>query len=638
MPPKTDLLIAEKPAAVPVEIPHVRRWDAAAVGTAVIYASLVAVLVERITAVASDLQLWADGAWFLIRIASTRNYYLWISDWKKELFRSRLFTILAEQTPVVIGTHLRIHSLHALSLIFGVTLYSHALISLYLCYRYAARRWYMLFPLLSFFAGTMNVEAYLSTDSHFVVSLYWPLLFILLFRDELSAGTGLLLIALSVLTILSYESMIFFGVILAGVCVWRWKRLPRQRFLMAALGVWYLAGAGLAAAAVIWPFDPTNRSGFFHAIFWLVGSSHVAAKVSLDVLLCCTVLFALPSRSPTQKLAFVVGLLSILYLYFEVFVGRTPSTLDVEVEARVLNLLLPLAATFLLLLVLAGWSKPKARAIGLAAILIGGLGFGQVFWNLAAINRWQGVLATLRYELQLHEGPLPYEDSILSSPQLGPLHLSALEAEWSLLPLSLYAAGRGEVRTIIVPESSTFLPFDPYSAATLPNLSRYRIRYDFYRQALERKWQYAMGETLTFTRGGSAAQYMRGNWASAEDWATWGSGPEFGVDLPLMKKELPNAVLLSATVAPNLAPNFPDLSVQVLVNNTQVGTWSFRYSPNAITTRSIPIPTAVLTAANPVRIRFHVLGSVHSPSEIGKGPDPRKLSLAFLKLTLEAAP
>ncbi|HLI64120.1 MAG TPA: hypothetical protein VKV05_12025 [Terriglobales bacterium] len=610
------------------------RGDALRVGTAIIYASLVAVLVERIIAVASDLQLWGDGAWFLIKIASSRNYYLWIGDWKRELFRSRLFTILAEQTPAVIGTHLRIHSLHVLSLIFGVTLYSHALLSLYLCHRYAPRRWYMLFPLLSFFAGTMNVEAYLSTDSHFVVSLYWPLLFILLFREELTAGTTLLLIALSIPTILSYESMMFFGIILAAVCLWRWKRLPHQRALMAALAVWYVAGAALAAAAVIWPFDPSNRTGFFHAIFWLMGSSHLAAKISLVVLLCCSVLLVLPSRLPIQKLTFAVGLLGLLYLYFAVFVGHTPSSLDVEVQARVLNLLLPLAATALLLLVLVGWSRPDARAIGLAAVLIGGLGFGQVFWNLAAINRWQGMLATLCYELQSHEGPLPYQDSILSSPQLGPLHLGELDPNWSLSPLSLYETGRGEVRTIIVPEPNTYLPFDPYALAALPDLSRYRIRYDFYREALEHEWQYRLGETLTFTRGGSAAQYLRGNWANAEDWATWGSGPEFGLDLPLTEKEIPETVLLSATVAPNLAPNFPDLSVEVRVNNVPVGTWSFRYSPSAITTRSVQIPKAVLAAANPVQIRFHVLGPVHSPAEMGKGPDPRKLSLAFLKLAL----
>ena len=252
---------------------------------------------NAVTAVASDLQLWGDGSWFLIKVASSRSYYLWIGDWKKELFRSRLFTILAEQTPLVLATHLRIHSLHDLSLIFGITLYSHALLSLYLCYRYAAKRWYMLFPLLSFFAGTMNVEAYLATDSHFIVSLYWPLLFILLFRVELSRATTLLLIALSIPTILSYESMMFFGLILAGVCVWRWKRNPQERLLMAGpcklVRRWGDTGGQPRS---IWPFDPSNREGFLRALLYLLHSSHLAAQVSLVVLIGCAALLALPSQ------------------------------------------------------------------------------------------------------------------------------------------------------------------------------------------------------------------------------------------------------------------------------------------------------------------------------------------------------
>ena len=613
-----------------------RRWDALAIGTGVVYAALVAVLVERITAVAGDLQLWADGAWFLVRIASTRSYYFWISDWKKELFRSRLFTILGEQTPIVLATYLPIHSLHALSIIFGITLYGHALLSLYLCYRFAPRRWYMLFPLLSFFAGTMNVEAYLSTDSHFIVSLYWPLLFLLLFRPELRRGTTLLLILLSIPTLLSYESMMFFGVILAGTCLWRRFRLPTDRTLMVLLAIWYLAGAALATAAVIWPFDPTNRSGFLHAILFLIHSSHVAAKVSLLILVCCVALLALPARiAGAQKLVAAVGLLGIGYLCLAVVLGRTPSSLEVEVPARVFNLLMPLAGTALLFIVLAGWSRPNARTIGLTAMLIGGLGIGQVLWNLAAIMRWQGMVATLRYELLLHEGPVPFEDSIMSRQQLGPLHLRDLHAHWPLLPLSLYEAGRGQVRSIILPESSTYYPFDPFAPAGLPDLSRYGVSYETYLQALQRNWHYSLGQMLTFPRGGSAAPFLRGQWADAENWATWGGGPEFGLDLPLLPDQLPNTVSLWAMVAPNLSPKFPDLSVQLAVNNVPVGNWEFHYSPDPFTTRTAQIPKAVLTLSNPAQIRFHVLGPLRSPTEMGKGSDPRKLSLAFLKLRLD---
>ncbi len=607
------------------------------VAAAVVYGALVAILLERMAAVAGDLQLWADGAWFLVKMASSRSYYLWVGDWKSELFRSRIFTILAEQTPTVLATHLNIHSLHALSIIFGLTIYSHALISLYICYRYAPRRWYTLFPLLSFVAGTMNVEAYLSTDSHFLVSLYWPVLFILLFRERLTRGTLLLLLALSVPTVLAYESMMFFGVILAGVCLWRGKLWPEQRALMAGLAVWYLLGVGLAVAAVIWPFDPSNRSGFIQGLVSLLHSEHTAAKVSLLVLVCCAGVLGLPTRmSGAQKAIAAVGVAGIVYLIFMVLVGKTPSSLEVEVPARTLNLLLPLAATALLTLVLSGWWKPSGTAIGLTAVLVGGLGFGQAFWNLAAISRWQGMLATLRYELLLHEGPVAFDDSVMSHEAVGPLHMRYLHAHWPLLPLSLYVSGRGELRSIVLPEANTYFPFDPYAPDTIPDLSRYGVRYDFYREALKRNWRYTLGETLTFTRGGSAAQYLRGQWANAEDWATWSTGRDFGLDLPLAAGTLPATVLLRATVAPNLAPQYPDLSVQVLVNDLPVGNWSFQYSPDAITTRTVNIPGPVLARSNPAQVRFRIVGPLRSPSEMGKGNDPRMLGLAFLKLSLEA--
>ena len=130
-----------------------------------------------------------------------------------------------------------VHSLHALSLVFGLTLYSHSLVALYICYRYAAKRWYMMFPLLSLYAGSMNAEAFLANDSHFVLSLYWPVLFILLFSEELRRGALLLLLLLSIPMVLSYESMLFFGVILAAVCVWRWRKFSTGRAFAAALAL-----------------------------------------------------------------------------------------------------------------------------------------------------------------------------------------------------------------------------------------------------------------------------------------------------------------------------------------------------------------------------------------------------------------
>jgi hypothetical protein len=95
-------------------------------------------------------------------------------------------------------------------------------------------------------------------------------------------------------------------------------------------------------------------------------------------------------------------------------------------------------------------------------------------------------------------------------------------------------------------------------------------------------------------------------------------------------------VLLSAMVAPNLSPKYHEMTVRVLVNKVAVGTWNFQYSPDVFTTRAVQVPRDVLTLSNPVQIRFHVAGAVHSPAEMGQGQDPRKLSLAFVKISLQA--
>ena len=608
-------------------------WGGVMLGVAI-----VAVLVERFTAVASDLQLWGDGVWVFVEIVSRRSYYFWVGDWKTRIFQSRLFTILVEQTPTVIATHLRIHSLHLLSVVYGVTLYSHALLSLYLCYRYARRRWYILFPLLSFFAGPMNVETYLSTDSHLLVSLYWPVLFILLFREELAGWTLLLLLALSVPMLIAYESMLFFGLILAGICVWRLRQFPRQRALTAALAVWYVMGAAIAVVSILRPFDSSNRNGFLGSLQYLLHSPHMPGKISLLVLVCGMVVLAAPDRlAVLRKIATVIGLAAVAYLCFAVLLGNTPASLDGEVAARVLNLLAPLVATALLLLVVAGYLSPDRKTIGLAALLVGALGFGQAVWNLAAIGEWQGYLATMRYDLLSHEGVVPYEQSVLSQLQFGPLALQHLNMDWSLLPLSLYETSRGEVRSIIAPETRSWFPFDPYDPRDLPDLSRYRIYYNSYKQTMERNWRYRLGETLNFQRGASAARYMRGDWYDPEDWATWG-GTDFGVDLPIAADELPETATLWVMVSPNVSAAFPNVPIEVLVNQVPVGTWSFSATaPGEFATRTVQIPKDVLARANPVRIRFRVVGPLHSPAEMGKGPDPRKLSLAMLKLRLDAS-
>lgn len=611
-------------------------WWPSDVASLVVLASLLAVVLERAAALAGDLHLYGDGSWFLVRIASTRSWYFWIGDWHRQWFQSRAFTNLAEQTPLVLASRLGVHSLHTLSLIFGLTLCSHALLALYICYRYAVPRWYLLFPLLSLYAGAMNAEAYIIVDSHFVLSLYWPVLFILLFSQDLRRGTLLLLLVLSIPLVLSYESMLFFGVILAGVCVWRWRKFPTGRTLTVGLALWYLLAAGVALAAVIVPFDPSNKNGFLKSLIGVWHSDHLGVKTSIVVLLCGTMSLLSPKKvTKIQPLVAGIGFAAVGYEICEVVVGRAPLTLNSQVAARTLDLSTPLIVTALLIIVLSGLFKPDRRAIQLTAMVVGALGIGQAFYGIGCLIRWQGMLATLRYELILHEGPISFSDSVMSRDRLGPLRLHDLHATWPLLPLSLYESEHGDVKSAVLSDPGGYLPFDPFAPGSFPDLSRYGVHYDSYTKALQRNWKYELGNTLTFARGGSALQFLQGSWSTAEDWATWSEGQEFAIKLPLRGGELPDSTTLEAQVVPNLSEGHPNSSAEVFVNGEDVGRWEFHYDPQfVIRTVKVSVPRDVLTRQNPVEIRFRMREPLLSPTEQGKAPDPRKLALAFLKLRL----
>jgi hypothetical protein len=356
-------------------------------------------------------------------------------------------------------------------------------------------------------------------------------------------------------------------------------------------------------------------------------------------LLCCAFLLLSSKKvSSIQTLVAGIGFAAVAYEICQVVVGRAPVNLNSQVAARSLNLLTPLLATGLLIFVLLGLFKPDRRAIQLAAMVVATLGFGQAAYGIGCLLRWQGMLATLRYELMLHEGPIPFGSSVMSRDRLGPLRLHDLHATWPLLPLSLYESERGDVKSIVLTDPGGYLPFDPFAVSSFPDLARYGVHYDSYEKALKQNWQYQLGQTLTFPRGGSALQFLVGSWSTPEDWATWSGGQDFGIKLPIHADEWPETVTVEAQVVPNLSEGHPDSSADVLVNGEPVGRWEFHYVPQfEIRTVSVRVPHEVLARENPVEIHFHMREPVLSPSEQGKANDPRKLALAFLKLRLYRA-
>ena len=592
-------------------------------------AAVAAVALERVAAVAGDLHLWADGVWHLLEVAAGKWFFVWVWSLWGDLFRSRILALVVLQAPTVLAIQLGVSSLPALSKVFGLSLYSHALVSLWLCYRYAPRRRYLLFPLLSLFAGSMNAEGYIINDSHFLVSVYWPVLFLLLFKPDPALGGRLLLLILSFLTLLSYESMLFFGPVLAGVCAWRIRATERGRGLTIGLAVWYLLGAMLAAASVAWPHDPANRAAFIHGLVEVLQSNHLPAKVSIIVLLASAVLLGVPpGRVKLQRITFGVGLVAVGFMTAQAVLGHGVTDLVLQVPARTLNVLAPLGATALLLAVFFGWFKPSRTALGLTAILVGALGCAQALWSVGYLVRWRTVIAVVRQEVSRHEGPIALKDSALSR-RWGTLHLNRLYVAWSLLPLSLYEAPGGRVQAVIVPDRDSYLAFDPFQPPTFPDLSAYGVRYDRYQAALSRDRRYIVGQILTFAEGGSAEPFLGTGWSAGERWGRWCAARECAIRLPLAKAAA-NEVVLQALVVPDLGSTPSDMMVEVLVNDRPVAEWSFEGSTNDVRLMQARISSTVLAHSDPVSVRLRI--RERAPPRTGSEQQAPRLGFTKMRL------
>ena len=170
-----------------MSIPHRPQKALQRYGDGFLFAAAVAVCLQILVAISTDLHLFGDGVWYLLTMVSTRHYAYWIADWSTQFFQSRIGTYLVVETPVVVAIHLGVHSLRALSKIFGCSLYLPWVLSIYICYRQTRERVYVLFPVLSLVAGSMNSGVFIINESHLMAALYWPVLFILLFQEELVA-------------------------------------------------------------------------------------------------------------------------------------------------------------------------------------------------------------------------------------------------------------------------------------------------------------------------------------------------------------------------------------------------------------------------------------------------------------------
>ncbi len=596
-----------------------------------------AYLFQAAFAIASGRHLFGDGSWLLLRLLSENHITHLNNNTWGDFFVGRLGSFSYQQFPALFLSRMGVHSLKLLSIVFGITLFSFKPLSILLCYRFARDKRYVLFPLFSLFAGTMNSEGYIISETHLMSALFWAALFGLLYPREYTWFDLATMIVVSAPLILCYETMAAFGLVLIGVCVYRLQAIAkssREGWTIVAFITWYSLGVLFAILAIIFPRDPTQRADFLKGLVFVFHYRHVGARVSWIVLLLGALVVLIPAiHRKTLNLLAAVAIIFSLAIPAFIVIRPELTSLDEHIVARTMNASVPLALAVAFLAVYFNLLQVDTGKYRRLFLIVAVLGMSQSAWSVVASSQWFNMLTVLRSELRTHTGPVAFENSLLSRSTLNGKPLRAMHAEWPLLSLSIIYADEGRVQAIVVPSSTAFYPFDPLIPSALPHLGRFHVDYGQYAAALPEVSPYDLGQWIDFGETGNAITYETGGWWRPEPWGTW-TTEHAGLTIDMGGAAKANLVIEAVVGAPVSEKN-PVVDVEVLVNNVPSGEWRFRFDDSATQyqTYRMVLDQQALNKVVPPLIRFRVRGAGPSATA-GLISDSRRLGMAVRRLRL----
>lgn len=594
-------------------------------------------------AIATGRHLFGDGSWFLVKMLSENHIAIWnVAGWQ-DFFVGRFGAVAYQEYPTLLASRLGVRNLYELSIVYGITLFSFKPLSILLCYHFARDKRYVIFPVMTLFAVTMNSEGYLVTETHLMSALFWPALFGILCCKELKRWDLLAMVVISAPLLLCYESMAVYGIVLCGACGYRLVAIDEstwQKWITVAFGLWYALGALFGVMATIYPRDPSQRGAFLQSVLFVFRNDHIGARISCVVMLLCALVLLVPG-SYKRTLNVLVGVSVLCSLAIPYYILRHPgrTSLGSHIVARTMNVVVPLGLAVVFLAVCFGFFKLDGGKYRRLFVMAAVLGICQSCWHLIATTQWSQMTVLLRSELRTHTGPVPLEGSLLSQWTVDGYPVRNMHADWPLMSLSIIYADHGRVSTFLLPAIGEFQPFNPFSESTLPDLQKYGIDYRPYLAAMnEQTTSYEPGAWISFnarTNGAGARQI--GEWWEPESWGTW-TGKDAGLAIHLAKNAESDLILESVAGAFVNEKN-PEINVQVRVNDVAVGSWSFHYSEGAqpYQVYTVKLPKEALDKASPDVIWFKVSGA-RSPSSFGMGGDPRTLGLALVRMRMLPAP
>jgi hypothetical protein len=440
-----------------------------------------AIVVQAALLLFAKAYLYADGPFYFYRLLLTGG--------PLDIDYGRHFAHLATQWPAAAAVPLGVRRIDTLAFLFGVGLYGPPLVGLACCAWIARHRpEFLLFPIATAVAITSNSSFFVVSESHLLIAVFWPLLFLLTLRPRWSLGIFAVAAVLAFPTLRSYESMVFVGPILAACAIHRALRSdgPVGRAGFAALATYFVAGVVVAAHFIVNPRVPGNRDSFIEATSFYrdyLGQVHWLGLTSLGGLLL--VLIAVLVGIPRHWRALLLTAFALTAAAAGLVPLIDPASVSplLHYRARVLNAYLPpvLALAFLICV----RRPPREGGWRFAFAVVAVLSVAQVSWHAVATQEWTRYIALFRSELTTRRGLVPLDRSVLSRQVVDGHPVAAMGWGWTMPTMSVLLAPGGDVQAIVESPGEAWQPFSAADPNQLPDLSRYGVRYHKYKAALD---------------------------------------------------------------------------------------------------------------------------------------------------------
>jgi hypothetical protein len=444
--------------------------------------ALTSLVLQAVVLVVSQSHLFADGAFYLYSILTTE------APLGPDF--GRHFAHVVTQWPAVVGIQMGLADVDRLSYLLGVGLYLPALVGIACCAWIVRRNveW-VLFPLLAAAAVTSNSSFFVVSESHLLVALFWPLLFLLVFDRCWSWRAFAAAAVLALPTLRCYESMIFFGPVLAVTVGWR-SMTARNRLEsvgFAVLASYFVAGTAIAAGGVLHPQLPENYSQFRNSLVFFrdhLGHWHWLGLTSMPAAAAVSLSLAtgLKHRGWLALMLVMIGGAAVIAALVPVYHPMSVAPL-LHYRARILNAYVPPLLALVLFVTLR--RRPPGETWRFAFSLVAVLTIAQLTWHVLAVREWRNYRRLFRYEVANNRGLVPFDRSRLSNTSVHGHPIAAMNWDWTMPTVSIFLAPRGEVRALIDnPPKGYWQPFSPSEREQLPNLARYGINFDQYVAAI----------------------------------------------------------------------------------------------------------------------------------------------------------